>query len=150
MKIVGDKQHNYLISPFLGQQIRWTSDVYMKRAVGVLKRRYVESGMIPSKCGVTCRATTDVSTSASRLTRPLCSQSFTPVCMHAIPPHKLRHVVAFEVPASGKTGVGNHLCKVALAREPPDRLNKISIDTTRGRPRGSFLAMGSPRTSTGI
>ena len=66
--------------------------------------------------------------------------------MHAIPPHRLRHAVAFEVPASSKTGIGDHL---ALTREPPDRRNKVLIDTTRRRPRRSFLAMGSPRTSTG-
>ena len=47
--------------------------------------------------------------------------------MHAIPPHRLRHAVAFEVPASSKTGVGDHLCNVALAREPPDRPNKVLI-----------------------
>ena len=47
--------------------------------------------------------------------------------MHAIPPHKLRRAVAFEVPASSKTGVGDHLCNVALAREPPDRPTKVLI-----------------------
>ena len=67
------------------------------------------------------------------------------VCTRS-PPHNLRHAVAFEVPASGKTGVGDHLCKVTPGS---GTAGSTQQDTTRGRPRRSFLAMGSPRTSTG-